>query len=89
MTSLTLVCKRLFRQRLHLVPGNGDIVRYSLGTRLNTLFFQVLTLEFRHNAGTREYYLRGSECNKIMGYGGSVCRFSVAHKNTVILSVVS
>ena len=36
---------------------------------MNTLFFQVPTLEFRHNAGTREYYLRGSECNKIMVMG--------------------
>ena len=41
------------RQRSHLVPGHGARVRYSLGTNVNTPFFQVPTLELGHGAGAR------------------------------------
>ena len=44
---------RPLRQRPHLVPRHGARVRYSLGTNVNTPFFQVPTLEFGHGAGTR------------------------------------
>ena len=37
----------------HLVPGHGARVRYSLGTNVNTPFFQVPTPEFGHGAGAR------------------------------------
>ena len=42
-------------QLSHLVPGHGARVRYSVGTNVNTLFFQVPTLEFGHadDAGAR------------------------------------
>ena len=45
--------KQIPRQRSHLVPGRGAGVRYSLGTNVNTPFFQVSTLEFGHGAGAR------------------------------------
>ena len=40
-------------QRLHLVPGHGAHVRYSLGTNVNTPFLQVPAPEFGHGAGAR------------------------------------
>ena len=41
-------------QRSHLVPGHGARVRHSLGTNVNTLFFQdIPTLEFGHGADAR------------------------------------
>ena len=36
------------------MPGHGAQVRYSLGTNVNTTFFQVPTLEFGRGAGARE-----------------------------------
>ena len=36
------------------MPGRGAQVRYSLGTNVNTPFFQVPTLEFGRGAGARE-----------------------------------
>ena len=39
--------------RLHLVPGHGAHVRYSLGTNVNTPFLQVPAPEFGHGAGAR------------------------------------
>ena len=38
-------------QLSHLVPGHGARVRYSVGTNVNTPFFQVPTLEFGHADG--------------------------------------
>ena len=35
------------------MPGQGARSRYSLGTNVNTPFFQVPTLEFGHGAGAR------------------------------------
>ena len=52
-----------FRQRSYLVPGHGARVRYSLGTNVNTPFFQVPTLEFGHSAGA---WLQG--LNSVLGH---------------------
>ena len=40
-------------QRSHLVSGHNARVRYLMGTNVNTVFFQVPTLEFRQGAGAR------------------------------------
>ena len=44
----------LKRQRSHLVPGYGARVRHSLGTNVNTPFFQVHTLELGHKVPVPE-----------------------------------
>ena len=42
-----------FKPHSHLVPEHGARVRFSLGTNVNTPFFQVLTPEFGHGARAR------------------------------------
>ena len=51
-TGLPSASIRLLRQPS--LPGHGARVRYSLGTNVNTSFFQVPKQEFEHGAGTRE-----------------------------------
>ena len=61
------------RQRSHLVLGHGALVRYSLGTNVNTPFSQVPTLKFGHGAGARVQDLDLVPRHK-SGYRVLVCR---------------
>ena len=45
--------ERSIRQHLHLVPGHGAQVRYSLDTNVSTPFFQVPSRELGNGAGAQ------------------------------------
>ena len=66
-------------QRLHLVLGHSAHVRYSLGTNVNTPFFQVPTPEFGHGAGARVQGLDLVDLGTKVGTG-SLC----AHNRGVL-----
>ena len=59
----------LKRQRSHLVPGYGARVRHSLGTNVNTPFFQVPALELGYKAPVPEDLALGHKS----GHRAPVC----------------
>ena len=55
------------------MPAHGARVRYSLGTNVNTPFFQVPTLEFGHNTGARVQDVNSAHGHK-SGHRDPVCK---------------
>ena len=65
----------LLTQRSHLVPEHGSRVQYSLGTNVNTPFFQVPKLEFGNGASVR---VRGSKVGTRSVCAHPFCQFCFA-----------